>query len=700
MKKQNPFRYLCVLLTVFMMISSISLCPVSAKSYQYDTTDTAIEAPSGYEVKTTIRSSDFGKNAWTLTDIYIDKDGTVYLLEQQSGTILIFDAALNYQRTIHFYENGAEAILMNLNGFCVRTKDGETTFYVADTDNKRIFLADQDGNIFREITKPDSAVFDGMSSFSPMKVGVDSNGNLYVLVSGMYQGLCVFSAKDDYAFMNFLAGNQVESTASIIADYFWKQILTKSQVAGMKRYIPVSPANFTIDARDNIFTVTNKSSKGTNFENEVKKFNANSVSILPENDWGDVELDLDNNYLPIDTSYVDLSVNDQNLIAALDGNLCRVAVFNSVGDRLITFGERNHVQGAFDTPAAIEMYGNDIYVADSYFQSLTVFTPNEYGKKVLQAAMLNEEGRYEEAFPIWQEISKQNGGFSLAFTGMGKQYLSEGKYKEAMDCFKIGDDRKGYSEAFSFYRNQMLQKVFPLIAILLLAGFVGLLVLDFRLKNKRRAQVNPAEKNTVGKIIYTLFHPCEGGMELARKTEVKKTAVASIVIVSIWFIVSVIRWCFSGFIFNENKLVDFNVWTQLGATFGLYLLWIGSGWLVSNLMDSSARFSDMIVVTATALIPYIIGQIIATVLSNVLSLEEGSYINVIVIVCLLWSIAVLWGGMREIHEMNFRNALLCMIFTLFGMALVVFLMILLWSLCQQVIDFATQIIVELRKMLG
>lgn len=699
MKRRNPIKFLAILLIVVLSIGMIPL-QASALSYQYDTNNTAVEAPSGYEIKKIVHSSDIGNEAWTLTDIVIDETGTVYLLEQQSGTILVFDKELNYQRTIRFYEDGFEAMLMNLNGFCKRTVDGVTTFYVADTDNKRIFFADENGNIFREITKPDSATFDSMSAFSPMKVGIDSNGNLYVLVSGIYQGLCVFSAKDDYKFMNFLAGNKVESTASIIADYFWKQILTSSQTASMKRYVPVSPANFTIDDRDNIFTVTNKSSKGTNFENEIKKFNATSVSLLDDNDWGDLELDTDENWLPIDTSYVDVSIGEHNLIAAVDGNLCRVAIFNATGDRLFTFGERNNVQGAFDTPAAIEMFGTDVYVVDSYLQNVTVFTPNEYGKTVLNAAMLYEEGRYEEAQPLWEEITKKNGAFSLAFTGMGKQYLAEGDYEKAMEAFKMGDDREGYSEAFMFHRNQMMQKIFPLIAILMLAGFVALLVIDYRLKDKRRKQVNPADKSLVGKIIYTLFHPCEGSMELARKTDAKKTMIASVVIVAAWFVVAVLRWCFSGFIFNENKLADFNVWMQLGATFGVFILWIVSGWLVSNLMDSSARFTDMVIVTATALIPYIIGQLIATVLTNMLALEEGSYINIIVIVCVLWAVAVLWGGMREVHEMNFRNAFLCILFTIFGMALVVFLIILLWSLCQQVIDFVTQIVVELRKMLG
>lgn len=58
----------------------------------------------------------------------------------------------------------------------------------------------------------------------------------------------------------------------------------------MKRYVPVSFENFTLDAEGYLYTVTNKTSLGTQFTDEIKKFNTNSLNILPHQDYGDLEL--------------------------------------------------------------------------------------------------------------------------------------------------------------------------------------------------------------------------------------------------------------------------------------------------------------------------------------------------------------------------------------------------------------------------
>ncbi len=691
-------RLIGVLLSI-VLICTLFSGATQALSYQYNENKEAFDAPVGYEPVLKVRSNDVGpKVNWMPTDMFIDDMGDVYLLDQQEGCVYVFNSQLEYLRKVVFYENGSEVMLGNINGIYVERNGDELTYYVADTDGKRVFFADKDGNIFREITKPKSAAFDADLKFSPLKVDLDSNGNLYVQASGIYQGICVFSKKDNYEFIAFIGGNTVESTATLLADYFWKQIFNKTQIASMRRYIPVQISNFFIDDKDNIYTVTNKSSKGGNFENEIKKFNASNVNITKEQDWGDLEL-ASTSVGVVDTSYVDVSIGDNDVIAAIDGNLCRVAMFTPQGDRIFTFGERNQINGTFDTPVAIEMRGDNVYVLDSYRQCITMFAPNEYGKLVLEAASLHSEGKYEEAFPLWQQVISKNGGNLLAYIGIGKQYLAEKDYEKAMECFKLGGDRQSYSQAFSLQRSINTQKMFPIIAVVLMAAFIFLLVLDAKLKNKAKKDINPGHISVFGKVRYTLFHPCEGALELAKKTDIKKSMIASGIILVVWFLFSIIQWRFSGFIFNTNLAVDFNVWMQFAKTFGLFVLWIISGWLVSNLMDSSARLTDLIVVSAVALIPYILGLGVYAILSNTLILEEGSYLTVIQIVCLIWSFALLWGGMREVNEMSFKGSLMFMVFTVFGMALVIFMMILLWSLFQQVISFATQIFTEFKKML-
>ena len=697
-KVQRKLLGVIAAITVFVLLFSSVYC--QAVSYQYNKFDVAVSAPEAYIPTAHIQSSDVGERvSFMPTDFCMDSAKELHMLDQENGCVYVFNSKLEYLRKVIFTENGEEVFLAELNGISVKRDGDKITYIIADTDNKRVFFADGNGVITREITRPENGAFKDINSFAPLKVGMDSSDNLYVLVNSVYQGVCVFSAKDDYEFITFLGGNTVESTVTVLADYFWKSIFNKTQIASMRRYIPVSVANFCIDNKDNLYTVTNKSASGTNFPNEIKRFNANNINTLKEQDWGDAELAIGDNYLYIDTSYVDITANGKGLHAALDANLCRVAVFTTQGERLFTFGERNQVSGSFDTPVAIEMLDDNIYVLDQHRQSITMFSPNEYGRMVLDAAKLHTEGKYDEAAPIWKQISERDGANLLAHIGLGKQYLDEGDYKKAMQAFRNGNDRESYSYAFALQRSVEMQKIFPIIAVVALTAFVLLLVLDYKLKNRSKKFVDESKFSIAGKIRFTLFHPCAGSAQIARNTDPKKTIWVAVGIIGAWFIASVCKWCFSGFIFNENELVDFNVWLEIGKTAGLFLLWVVSAWLVTNLMDSSARMTDIIVVTAVSLIPYIIGLVSYTILSNILTVEEGSYLLVLQVAVLLWSFAILWGGMREINEMSFKTSLLCMIFIVLGMTLIIFMAILLWSLLQQVVSFASQIFTEIRKML-
>ena len=162
----------------------------------------------------------------------------------------------------------------------------------------------------------------------------------------------------------------------------------------------------------------------------------------------------------------------------------------------------------------------------------------------------------------------------------------------------------------------------------------------------------------------------------------------------------VVDWQYSGFIFNPNNPEEFEVLFHLLKTFGLFALWVVAGWFVSNLMDSSARLTDLTVVSATALLPYITGVLLHTAASNLLAKEEGGFLTAVQVILILWSAAILIGGFREIHEMSFRGALLSILFTLLGILLILFMALLLWSLFQQVFVFFAQLWDEIIKMIG
>ena len=687
-------------ISLLFIMSIVLTQPASALSYQYDKDGVAVPAPDGYTCTGQITGEEVTGEKWDPTDLFLDEDGFLNLLDAGEGNIRVFDADLNFIKTFTFSENGEPWFLTGASGLFVSGTGNDKTYFVTDPRNERVVVADGEGNIVRSITRPQTELIEAGMVFAPSKVLLDKNENLYVLIPGIYYGACVFSKKDDYRFLTFVGGNTVEPSFSVVMDRLWKQLLTRRQASNMKRYVPVEMANFTIDDEGYLYTVTNKSALGENFLDEIKKFNTAGQNILPNQNYGDDEIGwVAGNYNLQDTSFVDIAVSPSGNIVAADGNLSRIHVFDDRGNRLFVFGDRSNMLGSFDTISAVEVIGDDIYVLDQHFSSITRFSPTGYGKTLLEAVALYKNGQYEAAQPLWMEVLESNSGCILAQAGVGKALQQQGRHKEALQYLKLGNDVENYSAVFGLYRDTLLQTLFPLTFVLVAALFFFFIAYERRLKRKNRYLVNPIHKSFAGKITYTLFHPSEGGYVLARHTDKRKTMWFTLAVIGVWFVAASMKWQYSGFIFSQNNPDNFEVLVQLLKTAGLFILWNISALFVSNLMDSSARPSDISVVTTAALLPYIVGILLQTVLSNVLTLEDGMFLTVINIVLILWSVVILIGGLKEIHEFSFKTALLSIVFTLLGMAVIVFMLFLAFTLLQKMGIFIVQVFTEWIKIL-
>ena len=120
-------------------------------------------------------------------------------------------------------------------------------------------------------------------------------------------------------------------------------------------------------------------------------------------------------------------------------------------------------------PAALEHMGHDLLVLDSIDASLTLFTPTEYGSLIYQAIEQFQDGYYTESGESWQKVMDLNGNCDLAYIGIGRSLLRQGRYKEAMDYFKLKYDEDNYSKAFKQYRKQWVEEHILIIFLLLFA---------------------------------------------------------------------------------------------------------------------------------------------------------------------------------------------------------------------------------------
>ena len=125
-----------------------------------------------------------------------------------------------------------------------------------------------------------------------------------------------------------------------------------------------------------------------------------------------------------------------------------------------------------------------------------------------------------------------------------------------------------------------------------------------------------------------------------------------------------------------------------------FVLFVISNWVVGILMNGTGRFRDIWIYGAYCCIPFIMGNILSVLLSNVLVREEpfGGYVQVF---GAAWSLVVLFIGLMIMHEYGFTQNVFSCICTLFVMFILLFLIMLVGNLATDLYGFVMTVVKEI-----
>ena len=334
----------------------------------------------------------------------------------------------------------------------------EGFLYIADRDNNRILKLDSDGNYVMEFTKPADATFDQSLSFFPSKIAVDSAGRVYCVATNANKGLIKYES--DGTFAGFVGATPVTYDWT---DYIWKRLATQEQRAKMESFVPTEYDNVFMDYEGFIYACTTNVSEedlDSGAANPVRRLNMMGNDILVRN--GDYYI-IGDLYWGSGGGYegpsllTDVTAMDNDVFFCLDKTRGRIFGYDDQGRMLYCFGGNGNMDGYFKQPAALEHMGHDLLVLDSLDNSLTLFTPTEYGTKIYDAIEQFQNGDYEESGASWQAVMNMNGNYDLAYIGIGRSLLRQKKYHEAMEYFKLKLDDDNYSKAFKQYRKEWVE---------------------------------------------------------------------------------------------------------------------------------------------------------------------------------------------------------------------------------------------------
>jgi hypothetical protein len=170
--------------------------------------------------------------------------------------------------------------------------------------------------------------------------------------------------------------------------------------------------------------------------------------------------------------------------------------------------------------------------------------------------------------------------------------------------------------------------------------------------------------------------------------------VAWIILIAL-FVVFTMQFFLTGYIFNNNRIDEYSLIIMVLKTIGIALLFVVSNWAVCTLLNGNGNLREITCVTTYSLLPLIFAMFANVLLSNFLAGSEGAIMNIILVVCIMWSFLLLLCGLYCIHEYNMTQTFFSVIATVLGMAIIVFLLLMFASLLQQAGSFFYSIILEI-----
>lgn len=122
---------------------------------------------------------------------------------------------------------------------------------------------------------------------------------------------------------------------------------------------------------------------------------------------------------------------------------------------------------------------------DSRKNNITVFEQTEFGGIVQEAVYLFNEGYYNEAKGLWEEVLRRDSNYWFAYIGLGNAYLNQGDYETALDYF-YRNSKGGYNRAFKSYRIEFIRANFTWMMLVFFGIIVLLIVLSYVRKHKKK----------------------------------------------------------------------------------------------------------------------------------------------------------------------------------------------------------------------
>lgn len=455
--------------------SSMAVCAEERNyTYNYDWWGDVQGSPDFYTVVGAFTSGELGleKNLMSPQGLFVT-GSLIYLCDTGNNRIIELERVafdrIEVTRIIDAFKGDVEVTTFSGPTDIAVSEEGD--FFIADKGNRRILKLDSELNYIMQFDKPEDSTLNPEIDFQPSKIAIDAADRVYCVASGINKGLIKYEA--DGEFSGFVGATKVRFNWT---DYIWKKLATQEQRDRMESFVPTEYDNLYMDNEGFIYVVEGDMTRDSlEKDSAVRRLNLLGNDILIRNgEWpvyGDLYMGSGGGYEG-PSSFKDVTAMGNDVYICMDDNRGRLFGYDEQGRMLFACGGNGNMDGYFKKPSALEHMGQDLLVLDSQDCSLTLFSPTRFGELVYQAMEQFNAGEYEASGESWQAAMELNGNYDLAYIGIGRALLSQEKYKESLDYFKLKYDADNYSKAYRQYRKEWVEEHITVIVLVILALFL------------------------------------------------------------------------------------------------------------------------------------------------------------------------------------------------------------------------------------
>ncbi len=680
-----------LLLSLIFSMGGISQAKEPYASY-YLNGNTAMKIPAPYEVVTVIDfpTTEEGRMK-NPTDLFVSGN-TIYVTDTGNNRIVVieWDEVSNQYVKIQTiegkstYAEGDMAALKEPTGIYVDENDG--SIIVADRGNGRLVEYTRYGNFKYSYQTPSSDLLSSEFKYVPHKVTKDERGYLYVANESDSNGILMLDS--DGAFRQYYGTNKVALTFwESLARLLWNREDRKGSIVTL----PYTFNNIFADDAYIYATTT------TAIPPQVRKINAGGSDVTyAEYNFADQSIAQTRNAMT--QIFCDVTVDNFNNMLILDQQYGRIYEYDENGVNLFAFSSSGTDYGQLSLPCSIDV-GDDnrIYVLNKQSGTITVFQTTEFADKIHQANAYYSDGKYDKAFPIWQEVLDKDSYYTLALQNMGMIHMRKEEYNTAIEYFYDAMDAANASEAFTEIRANFLRDNFSIVLSVIVVLLVLWVVLISVKRKRRKKHGIPQEKQNFftpirkfGKRLGGVVrHPIDTFEEIRYENQGSYTDMFVIMICYTAFSV-IAEYCVS-FIYRGGQPLEFiNSWVTIGIAVLPWIVISVVNYGVTTIMYGEGRFRDVIIGGAYCHVPLLFLILPMSLLTHALTLDEASLYNLVYTIIYIWVGILVFLCIKSVHGFHPVKGIVVFFLTAVGVVGVVLLFMIVYGLADQMFSFIFQ----------